>query len=253
LYELQEVLVPLALKDAQGAVDADTVKRLVRLLHTGPRLAEAAAPPYLDAAAQFLLATQLLGTPAPRVRLSYDVTADTNYVSSSPLAKYTTTELHDVMRGSSKRAKAEAKANARVLLQASASAGFEPAVSFLATAGADLLAALGPQPEALQLWYDRFNGDGVASLTRLVFIQSARATRAERQLLTKAATASSVNSVVADPGTIRAPGERCERCGRTDVKMRLCGKCRAARYCSEACQRAAWKQHKKTCVPVEAP
>jgi hypothetical protein len=52
---------------------------------------------------------------------------------------------------------------------------------------------------------------------------------------------------------LRPPGERCERCGRTDLKMKLCGQCRAARYCSEVCQRAAWKLHKPACVPAEAP
>ena len=31
-----------------------------------------------------------------------------------------------------------------------------------------------------------------------------------------------------------------------------CSSCRAARYCSKACQRAAWKQHKPVCKAVTA-
>lgn len=26
-----------------------------------------------------------------------------------------------------------------------------------------------------------------------------------------------------------------------------CGQCKAVRYCSKACQRSGWKEHKKTC------
>ena len=32
----------------------------------------------------------------------------------------------------------------------------------------------------------------------------------------------------------------------------ICGGCRVARYCSRACQRASWKQHKPVCAALTA-
>ena len=40
--------------------------------------------------------------------------------------------------------------------------------------------------------------------------------------------------------------EECLRCGATG-DLRICAGCRVARYCSAECQRAHWKQHKKSC------
>ncbi|KAI9024179.1 hypothetical protein DFJ74DRAFT_720154 [Hyaloraphidium curvatum] len=34
------------------------------------------------------------------------------------------------------------------------------------------------------------------------------------------------------------------------AKLMRCGRCKAARYCSRACQRSAWKEHKANCVDV---
>ena len=39
----------------------------------------------------------------------------------------------------------------------------------------------------------------------------------------------------------------CDRCGRGD-SLRWCGGCRCVLYCSTACQRAAWRTHKRVCV-----
>lgn len=41
-------------------------------------------------------------------------------------------------------------------------------------------------------------------------------------------------------------------CGKTEVdnagvKLQACGGCKIALYCSEACQNAAWKEHKPAC------
>ncbi|KAI9011811.1 hypothetical protein DFJ74DRAFT_645699 [Hyaloraphidium curvatum] len=43
----------------------------------------------------------------------------------------------------------------------------------------------------------------------------------------------------------------CDRCWkhRGEVKLMRCGRCGVARYCGAECQRAAWKEHKKDCVP----
>ena len=38
-------------------------------------------------------------------------------------------------------------------------------------------------------------------------------------------------------------GYRCGGCGRVQTFMKVCGNCRFARYCSEACQRRCWRAH----------
>jgi hypothetical protein len=52
------------------------------------------------------------------------------------------------------------------------------------------------------------------------------------------------------------PDERCDKCseyklnaGGERVKLLRCTTCKIARYCSQACQRAAWPEHKKKCAP----
>ena len=42
-----------------------------------------------------------------------------------------------------------------------------------------------------------------------------------------------------------ADGARCRSCGKEGG--RVCSRCRRVRYCSEGCQRADWKAHKKDC------
>ena len=42
----------------------------------------------------------------------------------------------------------------------------------------------------------------------------------------------------------------CGQCGR-DAKSR-CSRCRLVGYCTPDCQRAAWKEHKKVCIPAAA-
>ena len=41
---------------------------------------------------------------------------------------------------------------------------------------------------------------------------------------------------------------RCARCGTAAGKLRRCGRCKGACYCSVECQRAHWKVHKDGCV-----
>ena len=42
--------------------------------------------------------------------------------------------------------------------------------------------------------------------------------------------------------------DNCGRCGAPNAS-KICGRCRAMHYCSAACQRADWLQHKKECLP----
>ena len=51
-------------------------------------------------------------------------------------------------------------------------------------------------------------------------------------------------------GPANPPGTVCDHCGKpaaTVRKMLACGVCQLVRYCSSACQVAAWKGHKKAC------
>jgi hypothetical protein len=42
----------------------------------------------------------------------------------------------------------------------------------------------------------------------------------------------------------------CASCSIMDVKQKKCGRCEAVHYCSPECQKAHWKTHKLTCVPL---
>ncbi len=42
--------------------------------------------------------------------------------------------------------------------------------------------------------------------------------------------------------------DNCGRCGAPNAS-KICGRCKAMHYCSAACQRADWLQHKKECLP----
>jgi hypothetical protein len=48
----------------------------------------------------------------------------------------------------------------------------------------------------------------------------------------------------------------CAACGKqatADKKLLVCGRCRAAHYCSPECQKASWKEHKLSCKPCKPP
>ncbi|TFK53871.1 hypothetical protein OE88DRAFT_1624769 [Heliocybe sulcata] len=49
--------------------------------------------------------------------------------------------------------------------------------------------------------------------------------------------------------TAHAREERCRKCGGPGKPMLLlCSRCKVAKYCSDSCQRADWKAHKKRCT-----
>lgn len=44
-----------------------------------------------------------------------------------------------------------------------------------------------------------------------------------------------------------ASSEKCDNCGNTTGPFRKCARCGRSRYCNHACQKTAWKAHKKVC------
>jgi hypothetical protein len=46
--------------------------------------------------------------------------------------------------------------------------------------------------------------------------------------------------------------QSCYQCGTTDAKLQACAACRHALFCSKACQKAAWPQHKPECLRAQA-
>ena len=51
-------------------------------------------------------------------------------------------------------------------------------------------------------------------------------------------------------GSSAAPSisqEQCDNCGNTSGPFKKCARCGKTRYCNHACQKAAWKAHKKEC------
>jgi len=43
----------------------------------------------------------------------------------------------------------------------------------------------------------------------------------------------------------------CSQCGKQRKALKRCSRCKKASYCGAACQNAAWKGHKKSCVTLE--
>ena len=46
------------------------------------------------------------------------------------------------------------------------------------------------------------------------------------------------------------PQEKCLNCRRCVENLKVCSKCKMARYCGPSCQKAAWFVHKKCCKVV---
>ena len=41
---------------------------------------------------------------------------------------------------------------------------------------------------------------------------------------------------------------KCLKCDRLSIQLKVCARCKHARYCSKECQRADWESHKKQCT-----
>jgi NAD(P)-dependent dehydrogenase (short-subunit alcohol dehydrogenase family) len=60
--------------------------------------------------------------------------------------------------------------------------------------------------------------------------------------------------LLAGRGPAHPPGTVCDGCGRpeTEVRLRTCDGCLVARYCGNACAKAAWPAHKAECRRLQA-
>jgi hypothetical protein len=54
-------------------------------------------------------------------------------------------------------------------------------------------------------------------------------------------------SVAGSAGVATATRAKCDNCGAEKQGLKPCARCGTARYCNHACQKAAWRQHKKVC------
>ena len=45
----------------------------------------------------------------------------------------------------------------------------------------------------------------------------------------------------------KIPVSCCSYCGKQDIRMKLCARCKSVSYCSAECQRSAWSTHKLSC------
>jgi hypothetical protein len=57
-------------------------------------------------------------------------------------------------------------------------------------------------------------------------------------------------TVTVNAPTLQRP--RCAACGKADVQMQRCSRCKAVSYCGRECQAADWKAHKPTCKKPKA-
>lgn len=39
----------------------------------------------------------------------------------------------------------------------------------------------------------------------------------------------------------------CDNCGNSKPDLKACTRCEKVKYCNHACQKAAWREHKKVC------
>lgn len=60
-------------------------------------------------------------------------------------------------------------------------------------------------------------------------------------------------AVLSDAGVGDPPGTTCDHCGtpQTEQRLRACGSCFAALFCSQACLSAAWPEHRAECKRVQ--
>jgi ankyrin repeat protein len=64
-----------------------------------------------------------------------------------------------------------------------------------------------------------------------------------------------LHDLLAGRGPERPPGTTCDRCGQPEdpaSHLMPCSGCQVARYCSIACQHAAWEAHEAECIRLKA-
>jgi len=64
-----------------------------------------------------------------------------------------------------------------------------------------------------------------------------------------------LHDLLAGRGPENLPGTTCDHCGQPEnpaSHLMPCGACNAVRYCSVACQHAAWDAHEPECSRLKA-
>ena len=57
-----------------------------------------------------------------------------------------------------------------------------------------------------------------------------------------------VNAVISIADRMKVGGDKCDCCGKQNVKLSTCARCKMAYYCSQECQKTRWKDgHNKAC------
>lgn len=71
------------------------------------------------------------------------------------------------------------------------------------------------------------------------------ATETAAATIAPAMAAANLATAVPIPGSESTEG--CGHCGATKPDLKVCARCDKVCYCNRACQKAAWKEHKKVC------
>ena len=151
-------------------------------------------------------------------------------------------------------------------LMVAAAYGHNDCVRMLVEAGADLSLSTSEGITAVTFALASGNVEAAGIMMRVAAINPATQDKLLRAYARAAACGSYARLLAARGGGSRdAPRHACAHCGKTSAaakaegdKLRSCSACRSAknegadvvppRYCSRACQVAAWPQHKRECA-----
>ena len=87
-----------------------------------------------------------------------------------------------------------------------------------------------------------FNSSGF--LEKAEFVEAVKDLRMEASAAAATAAAKSMRKE-----TSASAEATCSQCGKKGLGFKKCSRCMQASYCGAECQKAAWRGHKKTCVP----
>lgn len=118
-----------------------------------------------------------------------------------------------------------------------------------------------PQPAQVQLWLcevRQMDGKHLDALSRKAAAKASKRRRAAAAVATPTSWAELKNfqklmhqmyfpRIHIGHTYWTPPPRMCHFCGKFGCTLRMCGRCKRAEYCSEACQRNDWKIHKVLC------
>lgn len=108
------------------------------------------------------------------------------------------------------------------------------------------------RPPALQEWA-RFAEAGLAAAKPMLPLLQAQLQAAGSGGQDVPSVGATVQALEAAAPLRPASGATCHGCGKQAAGLLRCARCRGAAYCSKACQRAHWPQHKREgCTPQQA-